>query len=292
MRRILVFAAVFGLQTAHAHPSETDALKHLDARLKSQPSQVELHLERAEHLLQLQRPHQALAATRSAGLGSSRAHLLAARAHVQLKAHTAALASLEQAISLNPHSAGARWLRAELFEQAGALPQAEADLVALLRQHPRSAPGAYLRLGRVQSAQGEADKALSTLHSGLQASGAQVLRRALVQTALRHDRPNAALRALPALISASKYPVEGLLMKAQAQERLGQTARATKTLKLALSTAERAFKRRGSPAALALRASAKQALGDAQGAQEDARLALLRAPSNPRAQAVLKAGAR
>lgn len=292
MRRILVFAAFFGLQTAHAHPSETDALKDLDARLKSHPSQVELHLERAEHLLQLQRPHQALAAARSAGLKSSRAHLLAARAHVQLKENAAALADLAEALSLNPQSAGARWLRAELFEQAGALSQAETDLVALLRRHPRSAPGAYLRLGRVQSAQGKADRALSSLQSGLQLSGAQVLRRALVQTALRHEHPHVALRAVAGLISASKYPVEGLLMKAQAQEQLGQDAQAQATRRQALNTAERALERRGSPAALALRAASKQALGDAEGAQSDARLALQRAPSNPRAQAVLKAGAR
>lgn len=287
-----MFAALFGLQTAHAHPLERDALAELDAQLRAHPARTELHLRRAEHLLGMQQAERALQAVEASGLNSAEAQVLAAQAHLQLGHPLEARRRLDRALSLCPEHAPALVLRAEVAEAAGDLNLAASDLSRLLRGPSKVGPELYLRLARVQDALHLADAAHRTLGQGLRRTGAQVLRRAWVRSALGLGRARLARAEATALMAGSAYPMEALLLRAEAHAALGNRHEARKDRQAALRFAERAFDQRGSAAALAWRAEAKLALGDRAGAVADAQAALARAPTSLHARAVRKEASR
>lgn len=288
MRRLLIFAAVFGLQTAHAHPSERESLSQLAAQLSAQPGQLHLQLDRAEHLLSLRKADDALAAVRSSGLHTVRAHRLAARAYLLLSDGESARTHLDQALRLSPTDVAALWLRADLCEKGQDLACARADLATMVRTNTKSTPGAYLRLARMQDPR----DATAVLRLGLTRTHALVLRRALVQTSLAAQDYALALKEAALWVSASPNATEALLSRAEAHAGLGQAVEAQNDREAALAQAERAVHHRKSAAALARRAQVRQALGDGPGSIVDAKAALRRAPGLKLALTVLAGGAK
>ncbi len=286
MRRLLIFAAAFGIQTAHAHPTQRQSLAQISAALELEPSQLHLHLNRAEHLLQLRQYEQALQSVTTSRLHTVRAHRLAAEALVGLDKIDAAREHLNQALRRSPTDVAALWLRADLAERQGNLSRARADLMTLVQHNPGSTPGTYLRLAGMQSW----ESAKSTLQLGLNRTHAQVLRQALVQAALMAGDNNLALRQAAQLVQAAPNATTALLLRAQAYEGLQMKTKAQADLNAALVQAESSVRLRKSPAALARRAQVLAALGDHDGARRDARAALRRAPGLKSALKVLAGG--
>lgn len=323
-RSVLVLLGLSLTVRASAHPSESQALARLDAAIAAQPSARALHLERARALLRVGQPARALDAVRASGLASARALTVTARAYEALGRDAEARAALDRAIAHDPEHVEARWRRADLLERAArreaegaaapleseeprprppapglrapdrapearrrALLELARDDLADLAARPRADPDVHLRLARVLTALDDPRAAQAALQDGLRRTGAVVLRRALVRAALDAGEPARALEAAVALIPAS--PIEGHLLRAEAEAALGRPEAAKATLRAALAMAEQAVKRRGSAASLARRAEVYLALGERARAEDDARAALARAPKLESAITILEA---
>jgi hypothetical protein len=286
MRRLLlVFASTLAVGPAHAHPSEQDALRDLDARLAATPEASDLQLERAEHLLELRRGAEALAAVAASGAATARAEVLRARALVLMGAGDAARAALDRAVRRAPKDLQARWHRAALAEGAGERARAVADLEVIIRD-PRVAPDAYLWLARLLA--DDPPRAQEVLQMGARRTGAAALSVALVEQALAGGELAVAQAEVERLVAASRVPVQALLLRARVAEARGRAAAARADRAAALAAAEVAVAARGSAATLAWRAHAKAALGDRVGARTDAEAALRRAPGLALAKSALE----
>ena len=93
-----------------------------------------------------------------------------ARGYVALKQPEKAEARLKQLLAEDPASAVGLYLLGDLYTSTDRLPQAKAQYQAAIEAHP-TAPLGYSRLAAVQGAQGDAAVAVSTLRSGLEATG-------------------------------------------------------------------------------------------------------------------------
>lgn len=261
---------------ASAHPAEDEAIARLDARLADDPSQVQLHAERAARLLRLMQPKPALAALERAGRPTASTEVLRGRALAQLGDLAGARAAYDRALDLDSAHVQARWRRAQLAQRTKDARTAIRDLQQL-RARPDAPPEIFLRLGRLLP------KATATrvLQEGLRRTGAATLRQALVERALQDRDFTLARDEAKRLVDAAPASVDGKLLLAKAERGLGQAAKAKRLLKQALEQAERHVARRGSAASYVARARARLALGDRDGARADLDVALGRAPTYP-----------
>ncbi len=278
-RTALVIACLLAASVAHAHQGPDAELRGLDARLRQEPDNAELHLDRAALLRRTGELGAAMADLRAAAhLGASRrVHLERALVRKQLGNLRGALADLNRFFAAGAPTHAALVARGEVHEALKLLDQAHADFGAAIRLG--ATPELVLRRGAIDERRGRLEQARDGYEKALpQLGNALVLRLALIRVERALKRPAAALAVINELLDASPANADWLLLRAEVKLESGDAAGALRDRRRALKELDARIALRPTALALVSRARAHRALGNDGDAIADAKAALGLAP--------------
>lgn len=273
-----------------AHPGSTQAIAALDRRVDAEPANVELRLQRAELLRRAGHPRDALADVRfvlRVDPQNRPARLERALVRLEQGRTRAAEADLDAFLSSGDPTVLAAYKRAELREAHGRFDEAMADYDLAIRLG--GTPDLYLARGRLAERMGRLDEAAAGYAEGVDASGAHVLRMALIEVELRRDRPARALALVDAVLDAHGEQPDWVLLRARALAAASREGEATADRLRALSLADADLARRGTPSSRLSRAKAYFALHNPHAALADVERVLADAPALRQAHALRRA---
>lgn len=281
----VVVIAAFALSAggAGAHEGLDEELEGIEGLMQLDPGNVGLAMERADLLLDLERPEEALEVLRRVAPGDEHTESELTRRFAEAYAadgrDAEALQQLAWLVERGDDSARTHALRGAIYARVGD-PEAAARA---LEQSMALGPNVDVALqwGSILEELGRGEQAARALRLGAEAlDGAVVLREALVEVEARLGHFDAATDELAAIIASAAVAVPWRLRRAELLDAAGRGAEAAEERELALADAQRMVERRSSPAAYAWRATVWRALGDEQAAAlDDAEAARRRASS-------------
>lgn len=205
MRKILAAAATLVLlinsQSAISHSGAHSRLDIISHQLKKQPNNSELLIERSKVFLEQSQPDKALADLEMAKkLAPSSAKLLLGYAHYfeTLQQPSNAITYYTQHIEQNGFHLESLYQRAQNFKALKDTASAIKDYETIIRTLPTKnamRPDIYFELSALYKSNGNIEKALQTLDSGIEAFGLlSHFQREAIDLELIQNRPEAALR--------------------------------------------------------------------------------------------------
>jgi tetratricopeptide (TPR) repeat protein len=279
---LVAVAIGLGAAAAVAHEGLDEELEGIEALMQVDPGNVGLAIERADLLLDLERPEEALDVLRRVADGDEHTASELTRRFAEAFAEDGrdaeALQQLAWLVERGDDTARTHALRGIVYARVG---DAEAAAGALA-QSMAAGPNVEVALqwAALLDELGRTEEAAAALRSGIEAlEGAVVLREALAEVEARRGELDAACAELAAIIDAAPVAVPWRLRRAELLAAAGRGDEALSERELALADATRMVERRRSAAAYAWRAAAFRALGDEQAAALDDAEAARRRPA-------------